>query len=177
MLKFEIHEFSTLCQLFMLSFDFFFFSNSNFSIIFFSFLDIPSECQLNPDQARSFVGPDLGPNCLQKLLTGKAKIIIIMMLALCTLVNHKHVLWQKLKPNLKCRIKYGISPGSTLFANFNYNLQRNYSNLFGNYSLLPLPIYNGSSQVCCIKPDFAKDNFRGNFIFKKITKKIECFNF
>ena len=30
---------------------------------------IPSGCQnsLDPDQARHFVGPDLGPNCLQRL--------------------------------------------------------------------------------------------------------------
>ena len=32
-------------------------------------LGIPSECQtvLDPDQVRRFVGPDLGPNCVQKL--------------------------------------------------------------------------------------------------------------
>ena len=34
-------------------------------------LGIPSECQtsLDPAQAQRFVGPDLGPNCLQRLST------------------------------------------------------------------------------------------------------------
>ena len=34
---------------------------------------IPSECQtdLNPDQARHFVGPDVDPNCLQRLSADK----------------------------------------------------------------------------------------------------------
>ena len=39
----------------------------NFSEKFFS--EIPSECQtvLDPGQAGHFVGPDLDPNCLQRL--------------------------------------------------------------------------------------------------------------
>ena len=38
------------------------------------------------------------------------------MLTLCTLVNPKCVLWQTVNKQMKCRIKYFISPGSTLFA-------------------------------------------------------------
>ena len=42
----------------------------SFKINFFEkfFQELPSVSNsLNPDQARHFVGPDLGPNCLQKL--------------------------------------------------------------------------------------------------------------
>ena len=41
-----------------------FFQNQRFRKIL---QGIPSECQavLDPDKARHFVGPDLGPNCLQ----------------------------------------------------------------------------------------------------------------
>ena len=79
--------------------------------------EIPSECQHFGSRSgpKFTVGPDPGPNCLQMLLTGKALIIIIM-LSLCMLVNHKCVLWQTVKTKMKCHIKYGISPGSTLFA-------------------------------------------------------------
>ena len=38
---------------------------------------IPWECQLSnsldPDQARHFVGPDLGPNCFQKLTADETR--------------------------------------------------------------------------------------------------------
>ena len=51
-----------------------FFQNQLFRKIL---LGIPSESNsLDPDQARHFVGPDLGPNCMQKTLVGKALIII-----------------------------------------------------------------------------------------------------
>ena len=43
-----------------------FFSKSTFSKISFRNTTIVSN-SLDPDQARHFVGPDLGPNCLQKL--------------------------------------------------------------------------------------------------------------
>ena len=36
----------------------------------------------DPDQARSYVGPDLGPNCLQKLPahdTGRQRVKVIML--------------------------------------------------------------------------------------------------
>ena len=41
-----------------------------FKIIFFenSFRKTISAISLDPDQSRHFVGPDLGPNCLQRLL-------------------------------------------------------------------------------------------------------------
>ena len=42
------------------------FSKSTFSKKFFQEYD-QSVKRLDPDQARSSVGPDLGPNCLQKL--------------------------------------------------------------------------------------------------------------
>ena len=43
-----------------------FFQNQFFSKFFFRITIIVSN-SLDPDQARHFVGPDLGPNCLQKL--------------------------------------------------------------------------------------------------------------
>ena len=33
--------------------------------------------RLDPDQARRFVGPDLGPNCLQKLPADDTRIYIV----------------------------------------------------------------------------------------------------
>ena len=93
---------------------------------------------MNPDQARNFVLPDLGPNCLQRLLAGK-EIIIIRMLTLCTLVNPKWVLWQTVKTQIKCRIKDGISPGSTQFAIMTKSIFREIIQRYiGNYYLLPL---------------------------------------
>ena len=43
-----------------------FFSKSTFSKIFFR-ITIRVSNSLDPDQARHIVGPDLGPNCLQRL--------------------------------------------------------------------------------------------------------------
>ena len=92
---------STLCLLnkfacFLLSFDFFLFKSElfeNFFQIYHQSVNI-----LNPDQARSFVGPELDPNCLLRLLAGNELIIIIIIIiiiiTLCTLVNPKCVLWQ-----------------------------------------------------------------------------------
>ena len=48
----------------------FFFQNQLFQKI--SFINtISVSNSLDPDQARNFVGPDLGPNCLQRLPTGR----------------------------------------------------------------------------------------------------------
>ena len=45
---------------------------------------------LDPDQGRRFVGPDLGPNCLQRLLVDYCKFIMpgsIVFMFKCTYVN------------------------------------------------------------------------------------------
>ena len=51
-------------------------SSADFSVLFMSFFskiyfrnNIRMSNRLDPDQARRFVGPDLGPNCLQMLST------------------------------------------------------------------------------------------------------------
>ena len=45
-----------------------YFSEVNFFKTFFQeYLTISVSNSLDPDQARHFVGPDLGPNCLQRL--------------------------------------------------------------------------------------------------------------
>ena len=47
-----------------------FFQNQIFQNSFFQ--EIPSVSKkLNPDQAGHFVGPDLGPNCLQRLIISR----------------------------------------------------------------------------------------------------------
>ena len=71
-------------MLFCLLSAFFFFQNKLFKKnIFLEYRHYsfkPSECHtvLDPDQAQYFVGPDLGPNCLQKLSaddTSKQRVI------------------------------------------------------------------------------------------------------
>ena len=53
------------CRLFFFLFCFVFFLNQLFQK---NLSGIPSECKsLDPDQVQCFVGPDLGPNCLQRL--------------------------------------------------------------------------------------------------------------
>ena len=52
------------------------FSKSTFSKISFRKLPSVTNC-LDPDQARRFVGPDLGPNCLQKLSTDDTSMQIV----------------------------------------------------------------------------------------------------
>ena len=44
-----------------------FFSKLNLIIKIFQSKSISTSNSLDPDQARHFVGPDLGPNCLQRL--------------------------------------------------------------------------------------------------------------
>ena len=60
------HDF-TLCMLgnFTWVFLFFWFFQNNIYEKFFHTNTIRVSSSLDPDQARHFVGPDLGPNCLQ----------------------------------------------------------------------------------------------------------------
>ena len=54
-------------MLFLSSVDFFLTSNFSKKKIFQEYHQSVNLNSLDPDQARHFVGPDLGPNCLQRL--------------------------------------------------------------------------------------------------------------
>ena len=65
---------------------------------------------LNPDQARHFVGPDLGPNCLQRLsadIAGK-ELNTKQLVDAKTLVNF---IWLQLFPFAKVLATTNSEPG------------------------------------------------------------------
>ena len=77
------------------------------------------------------------------------------MLTLCTLVNPKCVFWQTVKTQIKCRIKYSISPGSTIFAKTKIIFKEIIHSYIGNYNLLPLQYTMDDPKVAVSNQNFA----------------------
>ena len=73
---------------------------------------------LDPDQARQFVGPGLGPNCLQRLLADAAsrqRVLDTTLNFLAKTLAKVNFIWLQLFSIwLKCRLQQTLSQGKPL---------------------------------------------------------------
>ena len=72
-------------------------------------------------------------------------------LTLCIQETHRRVLLQTVKTQMKYNIMH--SSGSTLFVMVKKIFRQKNTIFFGIFNLTPLDMYNGLSQVYCIKPE------------------------